>query len=199
MYTIIIVWICHQHLKIPNLDENIHLPYTFVTILVDKVDFGSFVPKYNRDIRLSGHVCWVGRSSMEVVVWIEQMDDNGVYQKITRSLFLMAARNATNTKAAPVNPLVPVTDEEKVIYNSGEERRNRRIRVQNNSVFTVGPNAIEQKIIHDIFARTMSNNTMELNKLILPENCKWIDMSAMSNITASFPENRNAHNKVFGG
>ena len=83
------VWNVHQHLKIPNLDTNIHLPYTFVTILVDKIDFTDFQPKPDADIRLSGHVSWVGKSSIECVVWMEQKL-HGRWRKLTRALFLMA-------------------------------------------------------------------------------------------------------------
>lgn len=71
------------------------------------------------DIRLSGHVSWVGRTSVEVVVWLEQKIQ-GRWRKLTRALFLMACRNATNTAAAVVNPLHPANEEEKRIYAGGE-------------------------------------------------------------------------------
>lgn len=39
------VWVVHQHVKIPNLDPTIPLPYTFVTLLVDKISFTDILPK----------------------------------------------------------------------------------------------------------------------------------------------------------
>lgn len=39
------VWVLHQHVKIPNLDPTIPLPYTFVTLLVDQISFTDIVPK----------------------------------------------------------------------------------------------------------------------------------------------------------
>lgn len=42
---LILVWVMHQHVKMPNLDPNIPLPYTFVTILVDKISFTDLIPK----------------------------------------------------------------------------------------------------------------------------------------------------------
>lgn len=39
------VWVVHQHVKIPNLNPNIPLPYTFVTLLVDRISFTDIVPK----------------------------------------------------------------------------------------------------------------------------------------------------------
>lgn len=64
---------------------------------------------------------WVGRSSVEVVVWLEQKIQDR-WRKLTRALFLMACRNATNTAAAIVNPLQPANDEEKRIYTGGESK-----------------------------------------------------------------------------
>lgn len=64
---------------------------------------------------------WVGRTSVEVVVWLEQMIQ-GRWRKLTRALFLMACRNATNTAAAIVNPLKPANDEEKRIFDGGERK-----------------------------------------------------------------------------
>jgi acyl-coenzyme A thioesterase 9 len=94
------VWIVHNHIKLPDLPESVHLPYTFVTILVDKIDFTDLEPKHDADIRLSGHVSWIGKSSLEVVVWMEQRR-HGKWRKLTRALFLMAARDATNTRVFP--------------------------------------------------------------------------------------------------
>lgn len=39
------VWVVHQHVNIPNLDPTIPLPYTFVTLLVDRISFTDIVPK----------------------------------------------------------------------------------------------------------------------------------------------------------
>lgn len=68
----------------------------------------------NSDIRLSGHVSSVGRSSIETTVWLEQ-EQHGQWMKLTSAVFLMAARNTTISGSAPVNKLVPADDEEKLI------------------------------------------------------------------------------------
>lgn len=114
-------WIIHKHLHMPNHPEDVPLPYTFVTILVDKMDFTNYIPKYNGDIRLSGHVSWVGKSSIEVVVWLEQQHLGG-WHKLTRALFLFASRNSTNTKAQIINKLEPANEKEKNIMDGGESR-----------------------------------------------------------------------------
>lgn len=188
----------HQHLKVEHLDPNVPLPYTFVTILVDKISFTDFLPKHDRDIRLSGHVSWVGKSSVEVVVWLEQ-ESNGQWCKITRAVFLMASRNATNTMGLMINPLVPATDEERQIYSGGEARKKRRLEIQNKSIFTHVPNANEQTLVHGLLIKTIDKKNQKMNARILPAGAVWMEDADLSNIIFSHPEDRNAHNTVFGG
>ncbi|XP_063704146.1 acyl-coenzyme A thioesterase 9, mitochondrial-like [Culicoides brevitarsis] len=192
------VWIVHNHVKIPNLDPKVHLPYTFVTISVDKIDFTDLVPKHDADVRLSGHVSWVGRSSIECVIWMEQKQ-HGKWRKMTRALFLMAARDPTNTRAACVNPLVPANDEEKLIFEGGEGRKKRRSLLQKQDLMKSPPNAYEQTLIHEMFKKSIDVSSKAFNKRILPPGTVWMEDADMSNIIFSHPEDRNAHNKVFGG
>ncbi|XP_055375068.1 acyl-coenzyme A thioesterase 9, mitochondrial-like [Condylostylus longicornis] len=193
------VWVCHKHLYIPKLDPKINLPYTFVTILVDKINFTDVVPSIHNDIRISGHVSWVGTSSIEVVVWLETVKPDGSLEKITKSLFLMAARNATNTKAAPVNPLKADNEYELQILESGKERKNRRSKERESSLLKVLPTQEEQKLMHDNFILTQPNTDIFSGERILPPDCFWMDKTRIVDIDIAFPENRNAHNKIFGG
>nr|NP_001097991.1 uncharacterized protein Dmel_CG1638 [Drosophila melanogaster]AAF57164.3 uncharacterized protein Dmel_CG1638 [Drosophila melanogaster] len=190
-------WCCNRHLKVPNLPEGVPLPYSLVTVLVDRIDFTSVSPQGTQDIRLSGHVSWVGTSSMEVVVWLEQIV-NEEYQKITRALFLMAARNATNTAAAPVNPIQPANEEEKRILAGGTDRKKQRQLLIAQSVFKVEPNAEEQSLIYKLYKRTTPNEQTGPRRL-LPPNCIWMHDSFQMSTIPSFPEHRNQNNTVFGG
>lgn len=150
------------------------------------------------DIRLSGHVSWVGKSSVEVVVWLEQMQ-HGQLHKITRAIFLMAARDATHTKAAYINSIKTTDEEETKIFAGGQLRKKHRILVRNQSLLKMIPTDEEQKIIHDLFIRTMHSNEISLLKHNLPKGCSWMKDAALTNVIFSQPENRNLHNKVFGG
>ncbi|KAG5675080.1 hypothetical protein PVAND_005012 [Polypedilum vanderplanki] len=192
------VWVVHQHVLLPNLSPGIPLPYTFVTILVDKIDFTEIDAKPDADIRLSGHVSYVGKSSIEVVVWLEQKRV-GKWRKLTRALFLMAARDPTNTRAAIVNPLVPANEEEQKIFDGGEVRKKRRSTFQKTDLHKTEPNPFETKLIHDMFIKTIDMGSKAFNKRILPSNCVWMEDVDMSNIIFSQPEDRNNHNKIFGG
>jgi acyl-coenzyme A thioesterase 9 len=58
---------------------------------------------------------------MEITVWLEQFA-HGHWEKMTRALFLVAARSSTNESPAAVNSLVPENEEEKVILLGGESK-----------------------------------------------------------------------------
>lgn len=192
------VWVVHQHVLVPDLKPGTPLPYTFVTILVDKISFTDLEAKPDGDIRLSGHVSWVGKSSIEVVVWLEQRRV-GKWRKLTRALFLMAARDPTNIRSAVVNALKPGNEEEAKILAGGEERKKQRQVVQKFDLMKTEPNAFETKIIHDLFIRTIDTKSKAFNQRILPPGCVWMEDADLSNIIFSHPEDRNAHNKIFGG
>jgi len=192
------VWVVHQHILVPDLKPGVPLPYTFVTILVDKIDFSDLEAKCDADIRLSGHVSWVGKSSVEVVVWLEQRRV-GKWRKLTRALFLMAARDPTNTRAAIVNPLKPRNEEEEAILAGGEIRKKRRQSIQQFDLLKTEPNAFETRLIHDLFMRSIDTKSKAFNKRILPPGAVWMEDADMSTIIFSHPEDRNNHNKIFGG
>lgn len=192
------VWVVHQHVIVPNLKPNIPLPYTFVTILVDKIDFSDLEPKNDADIRLSGHVSWVGKSSVEVVVWLEQRR-TGKWRKLTRALFLMAARDPTNSRSAVVNQLAPRNDEEKAILAGGETRKKSRQAIQQFDILKTEPNAYETRLIHDLFIKSIDTQSKAFNKRILPPGCVWMEDADLQTIIFSHPEDRNNHNKIFGG
>ncbi|RZC37772.1 hypothetical protein BDFB_000389 [Asbolus verrucosus] len=191
------VMVAQKHILNPKLPEGIPPPQTLVTALVDRIDFSDFGPKPQEDIKISGHVSWVGKSSMEVVVWLEQ-NKYGKWHRITRALFLIAARDPANTKAAIVNPIVPADDREKEILSGGEMRKKNRMALQKLHVTKVIPDDEEQRIIHDLYMRTKLND-VSLMKVVLPSGGVWMEECTLSNTIFSQPENRNLHNTVFGG
>ncbi|XP_044750790.1 acyl-coenzyme A thioesterase 9, mitochondrial-like isoform X2 [Coccinella septempunctata] len=192
------VLVAYKHIYAPTLPDDIASPYTLVTAAVDQIDFTDFVPKPNEDIKLSGHVSWVGRSSMEVVVWLEQMQ-HGTWHKITRALFLIAARDATCKKAAVVNQLVPCNDYEKQMLESGVSRKNRRRKNMQEHVSKVVPTAEEQQMIHDLYMSTVKEDDLSATSTKFPGGLVAMEKCTISNVIFSHPEDRNLHNTVFGG
>ena len=72
----------------------------------------------DEDIRLSGKVTYVGTSSLETTVVLEQLEA-GRWEPVTRAEMVMVARDPLNTGAAVVNPLVADTPEEQQMLKDG--------------------------------------------------------------------------------
>ncbi|KAH8306373.1 hypothetical protein KR018_009320, partial [Drosophila ironensis] len=193
------VWACHRHVKLPNLPKGTALPYTFVTLLVDKVEFTNLERlKVNQDIELSGSITWAGTSSMEITIYVRQLA-HGEFVNVTKAFFLMVARNATNTGAAPVNPLKPGDETEMALWKEADKRQKLRRSSVKDSVFNSPPRDHEQAIMYELLKRTTPPNSMDLDKRILPPRCHWMADSVASSMIAPFPEHRNVQNTIFGG
>ncbi|KAL1491501.1 hypothetical protein ABEB36_012090 [Hypothenemus hampei] len=191
------VIVARKHIVNPEAPPG-NFPQTLVTVLVDRIDFTEYQPKPNKDIKISGHVSWASRSTLEVVVWLEQLDD-GHWQRITRALFLLAARDPTNTYASVVNPIEPSNERERTILFGGEDRKKRRLEVVNAHVSKQMPIGPEQKILHNLYLRTTDPSDISMSKRILPPQCVWMSSTKVSNVILAQPEDRNLHNTVFGG
>ena len=98
-------------------------PFCIVTALVDQIDFTG-VLRSDCDIRMSGHVTFVGKSSAETTLQLEQGID-GKWVKFTEATFVMVARDPLNKGAAFINPLEVLTVEEKEIQKKGESNKKR--------------------------------------------------------------------------
>ena len=78
-------------------------------------------------------------------------------------------------------------------------RKKRRLLAQKQSIFSQEPNPFEQKLIHSLFIKTIDLNNKTFNTRILPHGATWMEDAVVSNVIFSHPEDRNAHNTVFGG
>lgn len=192
------VIVARKHISNPNLPKDAKFPQTLVTVLVDRIDFTDYAPKVNKDLKISGHVSWVGKTSLEVVVWLEQFSDTD-WKRITRALFLVAARDPTNKYATFVNSLKPADDREKDIFGGGESRRKARSVGAKDHVSKTLPTVEEQKLIHNIYTRTTDPKDISTVHQILPPKSAWMSNSKISSVILAFPEDRNLHNTVFGG
>lgn len=92
--------------------------------MVDRIDVKSKINAH-QDIKMMGHVTWVGKSSAESTLELFQFrDDNWIH--VTEATFVMVVRDPMNRGSSFVNPLVAETEEEKKILDRGE--RNKVIR-----------------------------------------------------------------------
>ena len=124
---------------------------------------------------ISGHVTWVGKSSAESTLHLEQLID-GQWVKITEALFVLVARDPLNRGAAFINPLELVTNEEKELFRQGEENKKRskisiqiflilyifcrRYQISQETLFKQIPNEDEQELVHDFFMKTVDHKQM---------------------------------------
>ncbi|XP_066973612.1 acyl-coenzyme A thioesterase 9, mitochondrial-like isoform X1 [Macrobrachium rosenbergii] len=193
------VWLCYKHVLNPRQKEDLPSPYCIVTALVDRIDFNQEVTlRPDRDIRLSGHVSWAGRSSLETVISVEQ-NDNGEWHQVTRAVFVMVARDPLNQGSAIVNPLVPETAEERKLYQAGEIHKLHRQQVKEESLFRVPPNETEKTMIYDLFMSMANPKELSFAIKNRPANSVWMENTKLKNLIICHPEHRNRFKKVFGG
>jgi len=186
-----------KHVLNPKQENSQQSPFSIVTALVDKIDVKRKIMA-DSDIRISGHVTWVGRSSAESTLQLHQEVD-GKWEKVTEAVFVLVARDPTNKGSAFINPLQVVTAEEQAIYNKGIENQNRRQTMKNLSLFSHPPSEEEKNLIHDFFIKTVDHKAMSFKARILPENSCWMEDAKLKNLLICQPENRNRFNKIFGG
>ena len=85
------VYLVYKHVLNPLRPADMFVsPWKIVTGLVDQIDFTG-VLRPDCDIRISGHVTWVGQSSAETTLHLEQAFD-GSWVKITEARFVLVAR-----------------------------------------------------------------------------------------------------------
>ncbi|KAJ3331523.1 hypothetical protein HDU93_009647 [Gonapodya sp. JEL0774] len=123
---------------------------TLVTASVERLDMvGHVTPEY--DVKLSGNVTWVGRSSIEISVRLDSLDDQGnTLEPVLLTRFVMVARNATTGKASPVNPLLLETDEERKVFAEGEAHKSSRLLLSRTDVFKTPPTPDESALVHKL-------------------------------------------------
>eukprot|EP00088_Acartia_fossae_P059422 TRINITY_DN7051_c0_g1_i1.p1 TRINITY_DN7051_c0_g1~~TRINITY_DN7051_c0_g1_i1.p1 ORF type:complete len:442 (-),score=92.43 TRINITY_DN7051_c0_g1_i1:220-1515(-) len=191
------VHLVFKHVLNPRQKEGMASPFSIVTALVDQIDFTGEILS-DSDIRISGHVTWVGKSSAESTLYLEQVRD-GQWRKVTEAKFVLVARDPLNRGSAVLNPLERGSQEEEDIYQRGEQNKVRRFAMSQDSLFRVPPTLHEQEIIHDFFIRTVDHKAMSFKARIKPENSVWMEDAKLKNLIICQPENRNRFNKIFGG
>ncbi|KAK0463123.1 Thioesterase/thiol ester dehydrase-isomerase [Desarmillaria tabescens] len=156
--------------------------FYIVTASVDRLDMlASLDP--TRDLRLSGQVIYTGKSSMEVAVQMESIG-GGMFEKtVLLGRFSMVCRDANTHKARKVNPLIISTPEEEALYAMGEDMKRRRQSVALRSLdrhctsFYLNYGLNEAKVIDRV----------------------WMGDTRVEKCMLMFPQERNVHQKVFGG
>ncbi|KAJ3292930.1 Acyl-coenzyme A thioesterase 9, mitochondrial [Borealophlyctis nickersoniae] len=182
-------------------------PLTIVTAGVERIDMLQRIPP-DQDIKLSGHVSYVGKSSMEVSLTVEtvpegvgSLEEDGPQKSgpehkkgdvILTAKFTMVARDPETYKSAPVNQLSLETDEEREIFRLGAERKARKQAASLTELSKKPPSVEEMYLIHGMYldlAESVKN----------PQDIVWMKDTIQRTLVMCMPQDRNIHNNIFGG
>ncbi|XP_077199150.1 acyl-coenzyme A thioesterase 9, mitochondrial isoform X2 [Paroedura picta] len=189
------VLICYTHTKHEAVQKS---PLSIVTALVDKIGLWKTVIHPDCDIKFTGNVTWVGRTSMEVKMHVLQLH-NDVYCPLVDATFVMVARDPENKRPAFVNPLIPEGPEDEKIFNEGELNKMRRTDFNKASLLKMAPTAEERTIIHNMFLNTLDAKTVSFRSRVLPPNSVWMEDAKLKGLEICHPQERNIFNRIFGG
>ncbi|OSD03700.1 Thioesterase/thiol ester dehydrase-isomerase [Trametes coccinea BRFM310] len=192
--------IAYKHMLGPDIRA---LPrnagFYMVTASVDRLDM--LAPLYPvRDMRLSGQVIHTGRSSMEVAVRMEAVEKDGKEETIMLGRFCMVCRDAHTHGAAPVNPLSLETPEDHILFTIGEVHKNKRQSRAVRSLNRVPPTSSEAQALHSLYLTYGQDEGREVAPNANPEQERvWMGDTRLEKTLIMFPQERNVHQKIFGG
>ncbi|KAK1583446.1 hypothetical protein Q3G72_023862 [Acer saccharum] len=177
-------------------DDGATRPLLLVTASVDRMVMKKPI-LVNTDLEIAGAVTWVGRSSMEIQLEVTQSSQDTPEPSESVALvanFTFVARDAKTGKSAPVNQILPETEQEKLLWEEAEERNKMRKR-----------NKAEKQM-------NIDNGDKERLNALLAEGRIFCDMPALAdrdsiliqytshgNSLICQPQQRNIHGRIFGG
>ncbi|KAF7307702.1 hypothetical protein MKEN_01130200 [Mycena kentingensis (nom. inval.)] len=164
--------------------------FYIVTASVDRLDMlAQLDPK--RDLRLSGQVIYTGRSSMEVAVKMETLKD-GAEETVLLGRFSMVCRDASTHQARVVHPLIISTPEERALYSMGEDLKQRRQSQALRALSRVPPSSTEAAVLHGYYLQHGQEESKDVDRV-------WMGDTCLEKTMLMFPQERNVHQKIFGG
>ncbi|XP_026423317.1 acyl-coenzyme A thioesterase 9, mitochondrial-like isoform X2 [Papaver somniferum] len=171
-------------------------PLLLVTASVDKMVLRKPL-RVDADLRIAGAVTWVGRSSIEIQLEVTQpsQDSSRASEDVALTAnFTFVARDSKTNKSAPVNRVLPESEQEKMLWEEAEARDKTRKRKRG-----------EKKI-------DIENGEDKRLKALLAEGRIFCDMPALANRDSILlkdtcleyslicqPQQRNIHGRIFGG
>ncbi|CCM02110.1 uncharacterized protein FIBRA_04187 [Fibroporia radiculosa] len=190
--------IAYKHMLGPGVDTlGKDVGFYIVTASVDRLDMlAALYPV--RDMRLSGQVIHTGKSSMEIVVRMEALEKDGREETIMLGRFVMVCRDAHTHKAVPVNPLKIDSLEDEKLFDIGDAHRKRRMSAANAALTRVPPTSGEAESLHSLFLKYGQH---ENGDFVGPdgEQRVWMGDTRLEKCMMMFPQERNVHQKIFGG
>ncbi|CRG85422.1 hypothetical protein PISL3812_02486 [Talaromyces islandicus] len=173
---------------------------TTVTAAVDRITLLNPL-KEICDLELSGQVTYAtGRSSTEISLQVAKAPAEGEKVKpedvLITCAFTMVSLDPATKKPVPVAPLLIETEEERKLFQKGEENYNAKKASRNTSSLFKAPDEAETKLIHDMWSKqTLSDDPVHY----IPE-AQQMKKTIIRSAMIMQPEDRNRHNfMIFGG
>ncbi|KAF9529036.1 HotDog domain-containing protein [Crepidotus variabilis] len=166
-----------------------------VTASVDRLDMlAPLVP--SRDLRLSGHVIYTGRSSMEIGLRMESIGGVKPDETVLIGRFSMVCRDNLTQKARQVNPLKISGPEERALFDLGETIKQRRQTQASISLGKVPPDSSEAAALHSFYLQHGEGHQDASPTL---KDHVFMGDTIQERCMLMFPQERNVHGKIFGG
>lgn len=110
---------------IASISAHRHARVEVVTASTDSVDFLQPV-RQSDSVCLTSYVSWTGTSSMEVFVKVVAEELNTGRRHVAATAFLTFVALDENNHPIPVPAVYPETEEEKLLFDTGQERAKLR-------------------------------------------------------------------------
>ncbi|KAL1925161.1 uncharacterized protein VTP21DRAFT_44 [Calcarisporiella thermophila] len=190
-------------------------PLTIVTASVDRIEMLSDYD-LETDYKLSGHVTYVGYSSIEVFMKMERLPvetDNNSSKDISNETggiiragndtvllarFTMVAKDAATGASAQVNPLRLDSPAERRLFQLGEEMKQRKRVAAEEALTRRPPTPEERLLVHDLYLE-YSKYDDPSGKITLPPATCWMNSTRMESVYLMQFDDRNIHGFIFGG
>ncbi|KAJ5542163.1 hypothetical protein N7461_008166 [Penicillium sp. DV-2018c] len=154
------------------------------------------------DLELSGQCTYsTGRSSMEISLQVNKARPEGEEARpedvLITCAFTMVSLDPATKKPVPVAPLIVETEEEKRLFQKGEEKYQAKKALRTRSLLEKAPDAEESNLIHSMWTKEMSYLK---HKLPRPQNLAFMSDTVLKSAMIMQPQYRNRHNfMIFGG
>ncbi|RPB28490.1 Thioesterase/thiol ester dehydrase-isomerase [Terfezia boudieri ATCC MYA-4762] len=171
---------------------------TVVTAAVDRISIISPLSHFC-DLRLSGFVSYVGKSSMEVSIEVRKMGELRQREKplLLTCAFTMVALDPVSKKATPISPLIVEIEEEKRIFARGEAYKKTKATLASTALTKSTPNDAESDLIHSLWLR---NTLYNPHTNPPPSSLIYMSPTTIHSTSIMQPQYRNRHSfMVFGG
>lgn len=180
-----------------------------VTASVDRVNILKRLDRVDdKNITLSGHVTWTGRSSMEITIKaqqtsksVEQLADLKEDQINDKDVFLTAgftfvARDPLTQKSFAINRLVPRTKSEQTDFDRAAQfNQHKKELAKTHDLAIAPPTEEEAALMHDMWLEYRNETDAQL-----PVGTKRMAETQIHSTQVMQPQYRNRHSyMIFGG